>query len=223
MRMVGRRSGPVSGLAPSWDPLRRIVIEDLSTPPQSTVSGWPRPGTPLGRVGRRLEAILRELGMASETVRRLAEATNVQEHLAKPLEGRASSLDDFKPYLHERFDAGTTSALALHREIRYQGYCDSYGTVAAVMCRHDTETGGLLGVPVDTLCRPGRQAHEALGLGRPDLGNRLSYQEFHYVPDFTTRSATPVTGKVGNASLVSASPPLRTYDREPGQVRGCAC
>jgi hypothetical protein len=43
---------------------------------------------------------------AKETVRRFYRASTVDDLLAKPRAGRASVLDEFKPYLHDRWNAG---------------------------------------------------------------------------------------------------------------------
>ncbi len=83
--------------------------------------------------GRGIKAIMRELGLAKETVRRFYRATDVEELLAKPRAGRRSVLDDFKPYLHERFNAGIRNATTLFEEIRGQGYRGCRGTVAAYL------------------------------------------------------------------------------------------
>jgi transposase len=83
--------------------------------------------------GKGIKAIVRELGLARETVRRFARAATVEELVAKPLEGRISILDEFKPHLHERWNAGITSALKLHREIRELGYRGSYHTVSTYL------------------------------------------------------------------------------------------
>jgi hypothetical protein len=76
---------------------------------------------------------MRELGLAKETVRRFARAERVEELLAKPRAGRPSVLDAYKPYLHERANAGITNASMLYQEITEQGYPGSRGTVAAYL------------------------------------------------------------------------------------------
>jgi hypothetical protein len=60
---------------------------------------------------------MRELRLAKETVRRFYRVEGVEELLAKPRAGRPSVLDAYKPYLHERWNAGITNASTLHREI----------------------------------------------------------------------------------------------------------
>jgi transposase len=83
--------------------------------------------------GKGIKTIMRELGLAKETVRRFYRAGSVEELLAKPRAGRPSVLDAYKPYLHERWNAGVTNASALYREITEQGYRGSRGTLAAYL------------------------------------------------------------------------------------------
>jgi hypothetical protein len=79
--------------------------------------------------GKGIKAIVRELRLAKETVRKFYRATSVDELLATPRAGRRSILDRFKPYLHERFTAGHTNVQDLHREITAQGYRGSYSAL----------------------------------------------------------------------------------------------
>jgi DNA-binding NarL/FixJ family response regulator len=80
--------------------------------------------------GKGIKTIMRELGLAKETVRKFYRATSVEEVTATARAGRPSMLNEFKPYLHERFNAGLTNVSALFREIREQGYRGSRGTLA---------------------------------------------------------------------------------------------
>lgn len=83
--------------------------------------------------GKGIKAIMRELELAKETVRRFYRASGVEELLAKPRAGRPSVLDEFKPYLHDRWNAGVTNASTLFGEITEQGYRGSRGTVATYL------------------------------------------------------------------------------------------
>jgi Transposase len=79
--------------------------------------------------GKGIKPIMRELGLAKETVRRFARAASVEDLLAKARDGRPSVLDEFKPYLHERWNAGCTTVWTLFQEVRGRGYRGSYSTV----------------------------------------------------------------------------------------------
>lgn len=79
--------------------------------------------------GKGIKPIMRELGLAKETVRKFYWATSVEKVTATSRAGRPSVLDEFEPYLHERFNAGITNVSALFREIREQGYRGSLSTV----------------------------------------------------------------------------------------------
>jgi transposase len=83
--------------------------------------------------GKGSKPITRELGLAKETVRRFVRARSVEELLATSRAGRPSILDQFKPYLHQRWRDGATNASDLFREIRQQGYSGSLGTVIAYL------------------------------------------------------------------------------------------
>lgn len=67
--------------------------------------------------GKGIKTIQRDLRLARETVRKFYRAASVDQLLAKPRAGRPSWLDPYKPYLHERFNAGCVSARRLHQEI----------------------------------------------------------------------------------------------------------
>ncbi|MEV4130104.1 transposase [Nocardia sp. NPDC049707] len=73
--------------------------------------------------GVSLRAIGIRLGLARGTVRRFARATCVEELLVNNGTGRHPSLlEDYKPYLHKRWNEGCTNATQLFREIQKLGY-----------------------------------------------------------------------------------------------------
>lgn len=75
-----------------------------------------------------LSAISRKLSLDRRTVRRFARAADVEEPLTTAA-SRTSLLDEFKPYLRQRFRAGCTDAVRLTREIVKLGYRGSDKTV----------------------------------------------------------------------------------------------
>jgi transposase len=83
--------------------------------------------------GKGIKPIMRELGLAKETVRRFVRTSSVDELLAKPLQGRPSILDPFTPYLHQRWRDGARNASELFREIGQQGYTGSLATVVTYL------------------------------------------------------------------------------------------
>ncbi|GHE14503.1 hypothetical protein [Streptomyces alanosinicus] len=71
--------------------------------------------------GKSLAAIRRELRLDHSTVRRFARAQSLEELLVKAT-NRASKLDPYKPYLHQRWREGCHDVPRLHREIQGQGF-----------------------------------------------------------------------------------------------------
>ncbi|WP_329303912.1 ISL3 family transposase [Streptomyces sp. NBC_00659] len=69
-----------------------------------------------------LRAIARQQGLARNTVRRFANAASADELLVGRWTGRASILDPYKPYLHQRWTEGCTIARRLFEEVRERGY-----------------------------------------------------------------------------------------------------
>lgn len=73
--------------------------------------------------GLGIRAIAERLGLARGTVRRFARATTVEELLVNNGTGRRPSLlEEFKPYLHQRWTEGCTNAARLFAEITDRGY-----------------------------------------------------------------------------------------------------
>ena len=79
--------------------------------------------------GLGIKPIMRETGLAKETIRRFYRAQTVDELLAKTRDGRPSLLDEYKPYLHQRWNEGCTNVRRLHAELRDRGYRGGYGTI----------------------------------------------------------------------------------------------
>ncbi|MEH6377135.1 ISL3 family transposase [Streptomyces sp. KLMMK] len=71
--------------------------------------------------GRSLRGISRDLDLDYYAVRRYARTASVDELLVKVTQ-RRTKLDDYKPYIYERFAQGCYNASQLFREIRDQGF-----------------------------------------------------------------------------------------------------
>jgi transposase len=82
--------------------------------------------------GLSLSAIGRELGLNRQTVARFARAGSLEQVLFKATH-RTGILDDFKPYLHQRWNQGVTNAAALHAEIKSRGWKGSAEAVRAYL------------------------------------------------------------------------------------------
>ena len=86
--------------------------------------------------GESLSAIARTLDLDVATVRRFAHATGLDELLIKTLQ-RASLVDEFKPYLHQRWSEGCADTACLAAEITAQGYRGSEQAVRRYCARSD--------------------------------------------------------------------------------------
>ena len=87
----------------------------------------------LKAAGKNVTTITRELRLAPGTARRYYRAGSVDEVVAALLTGWPSKLDDYKPFLHQRWNSGCTNIQQLHREITGRGYRGSYATVYAYL------------------------------------------------------------------------------------------
>ena len=99
--------------------------------------------TTLKNEGIGIRMIVRQLGLARETVRCFYYASSVDELLGAPRAGRPTMLDRFAVHLHERLNDGCTSAAALYKELRTLGCRGSYRleTTAHPRCCAGQKTG----------------------------------------------------------------------------------
>ncbi|MFI8281174.1 hypothetical protein ACIGBH_41230 [Streptomyces sp. NPDC085929] len=84
--------------------------------------------------GRSRSSIGRQLQMTHRTVKSLADAAKPEDLLRGQWQhSRTSVLDEYKPYLDERWDEGCTNAWKLWEEIVPLGHRGSYGRVSAYL------------------------------------------------------------------------------------------
>ena len=122
---------------------------ELPAPEQPPGAGPPQPAATLARQptprkqaawaavqqryrqGHSLRSIARELGLSRQTVRKYARAERVP--LAAVRARRASKLDPYLPYLHQRWSAGCHNAHQLYRELVQRGYRGAVSMVRAAV------------------------------------------------------------------------------------------
>ncbi|MER7513377.1 ISL3 family transposase [Streptomyces lavendulae] len=84
--------------------------------------------------GHSRRSIGRQLNMTHRTVKSLADAAKPEDLFRGQWQyNRTSVLDEYKPYLDERWDEGCTNASKLWEEIVPLGYRGSYGRVSAYL------------------------------------------------------------------------------------------
>ncbi|WP_405693370.1 ISL3 family transposase [Streptomyces coelicoflavus] len=88
--------------------------------------------------GHSRRSIQRQLRMTYRTVKQFADAASPEELFTGQGQNRPSVLDDYKPYLDDRWSEGYTNAWKLWEEIVPLGYQGSYQRVRAYM--HDKRT-----------------------------------------------------------------------------------
>jgi transposase len=115
--------------------------------------------------GRSIGAIAAELGLSRNTVRRFARAADPEELLARDGTGRRPSiLQDYEPYLRERWNTGATNAAQLWRELRARGYPGSCRGVRDYLTRFR----GTTHVPAPPAKPPKTRTVTAWIMTRPD-------------------------------------------------------
>ena len=90
--------------------------------------------------GCSIREIARRLDLNRDTAVKFANAASIDELLVKAT-SRPSILDPFKPYLGQRWNQGTTSAAALHEEIRARGWTGDVQAVRRYLRQFRTADG----------------------------------------------------------------------------------
>ncbi|MFC5748077.1 hypothetical protein [Actinomadura rugatobispora] len=83
--------------------------------------------------GHGIRSIARQLRMGSGTVIRYVRAETADELLWGQWTTKPSKVDDYKPYLHQRWEEGERNAARLLEEITAMGYRGSYGALSAYL------------------------------------------------------------------------------------------
>ncbi|MFD0635579.1 hypothetical protein ACFQ9X_32555 [Catenulispora yoronensis] len=83
----------------------------------------------LKAAGMGMRRIKRATGLAKATVARYDKAETVEELLVITRTGKSSLLDEYKPSIHERFNAGVTNVRQTWTEIGELGCKAAYGTL----------------------------------------------------------------------------------------------
>ena len=119
--------------------------------------------------GKGIKPIMRETGLAKETVRRFYRAAAVDELPAKVRDGRPSILDEHKPYLHQRWNEGVINVIQLHSELKERGYKGSYGTIRDYLLPFREAGAALPAVPGPPKARDLASHRHCPGLWRGEI------------------------------------------------------
>ncbi|MFJ7099283.1 ISL3 family transposase [Streptomyces mirabilis] len=76
-----------------------------------------------------VRAVARRLELSRNTVRRYARAVTWEELATGRWQNLPSTLDPYKPYLHQRWHEGHTNGAQLHAELQERGFTGSYSVV----------------------------------------------------------------------------------------------
>ncbi|WP_328760593.1 ISL3 family transposase [Streptomyces sp. NBC_00271] len=79
--------------------------------------------------GLTVRAVARRLELSRNTVRRYARAVTWEELATGRWQNLPSTLDPYKPYLHQRWHEGHTNGAQLHAELQERGFTGSYSVV----------------------------------------------------------------------------------------------
>ncbi|WP_331762072.1 transposase [Streptomyces anulatus] len=90
------------------------------------------------KAGHSRRSVQRQLGMTWRTVKQFADVATPEELFTGQWQNRPSVLDDYKPYLDDRWNESCTNAWKLWEEIVPLGYRGSYQRVRAYL--HDKRT-----------------------------------------------------------------------------------
>ncbi|MEV7084396.1 hypothetical protein AB0O07_00595 [Streptomyces sp. NPDC093085] len=93
-------------------------------------------------------SVQRQLGMTSRAVKQFADVARPEELSTGQWQNRPSVLDDYKPYLDERWNEGCTNALKLWKEIVPPGYKGSYQRVRAYLHKKRTSPQPVVARPL---------------------------------------------------------------------------
>ncbi|WP_443072582.1 ISL3 family transposase [Streptomyces sp. RPT161] len=85
--------------------------------------------------GHSKRSVARQLGMTLNTILRFSRATTPEEMFTGQWQSRATRLDDYKPYLDQRWREGCTNAWKLWEEIKEQSYPRGYASVRDYVSR----------------------------------------------------------------------------------------
>lgn len=85
--------------------------------------------------GHSKRSVARQLGMTLNTILRFSRATTPEDMFTGQWQSRATKLDDYKPYLDQRWQEGCTNAWKLWEEIKEQGYPRGYASVRDYVSR----------------------------------------------------------------------------------------
>ena len=162
--------------------------------------------------GESLSAISRVTGLGRKTVQRFARAGRIDELLVMATSGE-SKLDEFKPYLHQRWNEGVTDAAALHAGLRERGWAGSMQTVR----RYVRPFRQALTAPGPAPAVPETRQITRWLLTRPDRLQRTSKPSSRPSAP-AARTSTRSPGTQGDSKIAYGSVPVTVCNRQAGRA-----